>query len=194
MKSRRGVSQIIGALFALAIVAAFGSVLLIQGVQGVENFRSIINVFEEFKTPASQEILIIEHVRFHPASPKIDIWLRNTGTVDITVDKISLIKVNTQEVILDGSKTPILISDEVANTASLTCVGNAETIKIFQKEMKHICFDNDDVTMPSINNPGADEWRDELVTNPEQNDYEYRLSIITTHGNTFEAILTLFNN
>ena len=46
-KKRRAVSQVIGALFALAIVATFGSVLLIQGVQGVENFTAFLNIFEE---------------------------------------------------------------------------------------------------------------------------------------------------
>jgi len=40
LKSRKGVSQIIGSVFMLAVVAAIGSVILIQGIGDINTFTS----------------------------------------------------------------------------------------------------------------------------------------------------------
>src|SRR5574341_242670 len=99
-KKRRAVSQVIGALFALAIVATFGSVLLIQGVQGVQNFSSFLDIFEETEAKSAQEVFVIEHVKFNSTTIDIDIWVRNTGKIDIIIDRISIVKIDTQELIV----------------------------------------------------------------------------------------------
>ncbi|MEK6966274.1 MAG: hypothetical protein AABW62_02465, partial [Thermoproteota archaeon] len=104
-KKRRAVSQAIGALLALAIVAVFGSVLLIQGVQGVQNFTTFLDIFEETESKSAQEVFTVEHVRFTPNSDAIEIWVRNTGKIDIIIDKVSIVKINSQELI--GNKENI---------------------------------------------------------------------------------------
>src|SRR3989338_6116309 len=152
-KKRRAVSQVIGALFALAIVATFGSVLLIQGVQGVENFTAFLNIFEETEAKSAQEVLIIEHVKFNATiidengntvdnHEEIDIWVRNTGKIDIIIDRISIVKINTQELIV-----------------------NVEGINqdVFQKEVRQITLSSSDVTMPTVSCTCSD-WEDVFNT------------------------------
>lgn len=166
IRKRRGVSQIIGSIFALAIVAAFGSVLLIQGVQGIENFTSFLNVFEETESKSVNEALIIEHVRFDPDSKQIDVWIRNTGLIEIKVDQISIVKIDSQELIVN--------KDALDND-------------IFQKEVKQITISDSDVSMPS----GSTDWDEEFSNDP---DADYKITVTTAGGKSFETISNLFNS
>ena len=152
-KKRRAVSQVIGSLFALAIVATFGSVLLIQGVQGVENFTAFLNIFEETESKSAQEVFIVEHVKFNSTNKEIDIWVRNTGKIDIIIDKISIVKINSQE---------LIASEDEINKA------------IFQKEVRQITFTSANVTMPSISCSSCSTWQ--IVFNTEGST-EYRITV-----------------
>ena len=167
IRNRRAVSQVIGSLFALAIVAAVGSLFLIQGQQGILNFTNTLDVFERTEKQAAQEIFIIEHVRLDPESDQIDIWLRNTGTIDITIAQIRMIKIDTQELLID--------KPDVDTT-------------IFQEELQQITLSGTDVTLPS----GATTWEDE-VRAPDLNDYEYRIFITTTRNTAQDIVVELFN-
>ena len=173
-KKRRAVSQVIGALFGLAIVATFGSVLVIQGVQGVENFTAFLNIFEETEAKSAQEVFIIEHVKFNATAAdndhdeEIDIWVRNTGKIDITIDRISIVKIDTQELIV-----------------------NTEGINqnIFQKEIRQIRFTSTNVTMPT--SCSCQDWEDVFrLEGPS----EYRVTVTTTHDKSVESVAGLFNS
>jgi hypothetical protein len=167
-KKRRAVSQVIGALFALAIVATFGSVLLIQGVQGVENFTSFLNIFEETDAKSAQEVFIVEHVRFNPIGEDIEVWVRNTGKIDIIIDKISIVKVNTQE---------LIFSKESINQ------------NLFQKNYTRIALSSSDVvTFPSVS-PAT--WQG--VYNSEGSG-EYRITVTTIRDKSVESVAGLFNS
>ncbi|MBM3910348.1 MAG: hypothetical protein FJ356_01715 [Thaumarchaeota archaeon] len=174
-KKRRAVSQVIGALFALAIVATFGSVLLIQGVQGVENFTAFLNIFEQTEAKSAQEVFIIEHVKFNATATgdnhvEIDVWVRNTGKIDIIVDKISIVKINTQELI-----------------------ANAEGINknIFQKEVVRIGFTSANVTMPTVSPCPCTDWEDVFVA---EGSTEYRVTVTTIRDKSVETVAGLFNS
>ena len=165
MQKRRAVSQVIGSLFALAVVAAVGSLLLLQGQQGIMDFTNTLDVFEKTEKKAAQEIFIIEHVRLDPESDQVEIWLRNTGTIEFTVQQIRMIKIDTQELLIDNS---------TINTT------------IFQEEFAKITMTADD--MPS----GATTWEDE-VRAPDLNDYEYRIFVTTTRNTSQDIVIELFN-
>ena len=165
LQKRRAVSQVIGSLFALAVVAAVGSLLLLQGQQGIMDFTNTLDVFEKTEKKAAQEIFIIEHVRLDPESDQVEIWLRNTGTIEFTVQQIRMIKVDTQELLIDNS---------TINTT------------IFQEEFAKITMTAD--TMPS----GAATWEDE-VRAPDLNDYEYRIFVTTTRNTSQDIVIELFN-
>ena len=177
-KKRRAVSQVIGALFALAIVATFGSVLLIQGVQGVENFTAFLNIFEETEAKSAQEVFIVEHVRFDPTNEEIDIWVRNTGKIDIIIDRISIVKINTQELIV-----------------------NIENINqdVFQKEVRQITLgenedEDEEVTMPTLTPTGScscQDWEDVFVA---EGSTEYRITVTTIRDKSVETVAGLFNS
>jgi len=188
-KKRRAVSQVIGALFALAIVATFGSVLLIQGVQGVENFTAFLNIFEETEAKSTQEVFIIEHVKFNATiidengntvdnHEEIDIWIRNTGKIDIIIDRISIVKINTQELIV-----------------------NIENINqdVFQKEVRQITLgenedEDEEVTMPTLTPTGScscQDWEDVFVA---EGSTEYRITVTTIRDKSVETVAGLFNS
>ena len=175
-KKRRAVSQVIGALFALAIVATFGSVLLIQGVQGVENFTAFLNIFEETDAKSAQEVFIIEHVKFNATASdaahdeEIDIWVRNTGKIDIIIDKISIVKINTQE---------LIVSKENINQ------------DVFQKELRQITLSDSDVTIPTVDCLTCTDWVD--VFNDEGST-EYRITVTTIREKSVETVAGLFNS
>src|SRR3989338_11474882 len=185
-KKRRAVSQVIGSLFALAIVATFGSVLLIQGVQGVENFTAFLNIFEETESKSAQEVFIVEHVKFNATiidengntvdnHEEIDIWIRNTGKIDIIIDRISIVKINTQELIV-----------------------NVEGINqdIFQKEVRQITFGeitdaDNEITMPSVSCSCSTSWQQVFNT---EGSTEYRITVSTTRDKSVETVAGLFNS
>ena len=167
-KKRRAVSQVIGALLALAIVATFGSVLLIQGVQGVQNFTTFLDIFEETESKSAQEVFIVEHVKFNSTNQEIDVWVRNTGKIDIIIDKISIVKIDTQELIV-----------------------NKENINqdVFQKEVRQITLSGSDVTLPSSGTPTT--WQG--VYNNDV-DGVYRITVSTTRDKSVETVAGLFNS
>ena len=169
-KKRRAVSQVIGALLALAIVATFGSVLLIQGVQGVQNFTSFLDIFEETESKSAQEVFIVEHVKFNSTNQEIDVWVRNTGKIDIIIDKISIVKINSQE---------LIASEDEINKA------------IFQKEVRQITFTSANVTMPSISCSSCSTWQ--IVFNTEGST-EYRITVTTIRDKSVETVAGLFNS
>src|SRR3989344_2688851 len=160
-KKRRAVSQVIGALLALAIVTVFGSVLLIQGVQGVENFTAFLNIFEETEAKSAQEVFIVEHVKFNATDigtddhEEIDIWIRNTGKIDIIIDRISIVKIDSQE---------LIVSKENIDQ------------DIFQKEVRQITLSDSDVTIPTADCVSCTDWVD--VFNDEGST-EYRITVTT---------------
>ena len=173
-KKRRAISQVIGALLALAIVTVFGSVLVIQGVQGIENFTAFLNIFEETESKSAQEVFIVEHVKFNATASdnahdeEIDIWIRNTGKIDIIIDRISIVKIDSQELIV-----------------------NTEDINqdVFQKEFTEITLSGSDVTLPSSGSPTT--WQGVYNT---EGSTEYRITVTTIRDKSVETVAGLFNS
>ena len=171
IKKRRAVSQVIGALLALAIVATFGTVLLIQGVQGVQNFTSFLDIFQNTGAKSAQEVFVVEHVRFTPTTDAIEIWVRNTGKIDITVDKVSIVKINSQE---------LIVSKEGINK------------NVFQKNATRIQFySSANVTMPTKNCSCSSSWQQVFNT---EGSGSYRITVSTIRDKSIETIAGLFNS
>ena len=98
---RKAVSQIIGSLFMLTIVVGIGSVVLFQGLNGINAFNSSLTGIVTQKKTSTGEDLLIEHVRFDPSTTgKITIWVRNVGATDSEVRTIKIVKVDTQDLIV----------------------------------------------------------------------------------------------
>ena len=64
LSRRRGISQIVGSLFMLAIVVPIGVVILSTGLYEVADFNRFLTVTRDQGIDATREDIIFEHVRF----------------------------------------------------------------------------------------------------------------------------------
>lgn len=169
--AKRGISTIVGTLIMVAVVAAIGSVIMFQGLNGINDFNYYLSFLTGSKN-SSQENLIIEHVRFNPTTADLDIWVRNTGTVEVEIAKIAVVNMNSQEIVLN----------EISNDI----VPISENIEI-----------NEIADLPLSVGGG---WEDDptcvaydTVTPCPYEFAQYRISITTLSGNTFETLAMPFN-
>jgi hypothetical protein len=122
---RRAVSQIIGTLIMLGIVAVAGGVLFIKGLQVLTDFNAVVSAESNSAAEKIQEKLTITHVRFHKDDSNNDrnatIYLRNTGQVE--ADIISIKILNRDEQTLDCcdsfSSSTLQIQDPTQITVTL---------------------------------------------------------------------------
>ena len=168
LKKRRGLSQIMGGLLMLAIVVPLGSVVLLSGVTEITAFNNSMSNTIEYRNNGIQEDLVFEHIRFEPTSKIITISAFNTGSVDIVVDRITVVNMSNQEILFKidsvSSFVPIVLS-----------VQNSTDINI---EADLLRYGN-----PLFN------WND--GNNPTN--WEYRISIITARGNFFDTVVRPYN-
>ncbi len=127
-QKRRGVSQIIGALLMLSIVVIVGTAILLPGLSAIEDFRNVISV-EDAKNDSSRESLVIEHVNFTPATPagEITLYVRNTGSISAIVDTMTIVKIGTQDLLLNDNtiNTEIFVKEVKTITKPVTSLGGS---------------------------------------------------------------------
>jgi len=104
---RKGISQIVGSLFMLAIVVPIGVVILSTGLYEVADFNRFLTVTRDQGTDAVREDIIFEHVRFEPSTNQITISLRNISTVETIVDRITIVNMTTQKLIIYNDTLPL---------------------------------------------------------------------------------------
>lgn len=170
LTKRRGLSQIMGGLLMLAIVVPLGSVVLLSGVTEITAFNNSMSNTVEYRNNAIQEDLVFEHIRFEPSTQMVTITALNTGSVDIIVDKITLVNTTNQEILFKiddvSAFAPIVLS--VQNTADIA-----------------IEVDLDRYSQP----PDFFSWDDGMAPTK----WEYKISIITARGNFFDTVARAYN-
>lgn len=113
IKKRPAVSNIIGSLVVLAIVASVGSVILFQGLNQINAFNYDLTLHEKERVNELREDIIFEHVRFDPdpdplnGGDNLHLFLANVGTVDTQIISVTVVKINTQELIFNRETPPI---------------------------------------------------------------------------------------
>ncbi len=160
---RRGVSQVIGSLLLMAIVVPLGTVILFNGTSEINAFNNELSNSLEFRNDGVQEDLVFEHIRFDPASTQVMISLRNSGTVETTIDRISIVNMTNQKLVY-----------------KITDLSTFAPIKIPLKN-------STDITVDAVNIEGVN-WGSGNVDGKE-----YRISIITQRGNFFDTVAGAFN-
>ncbi|MDH3678157.1 MAG: hypothetical protein OEQ12_07650, partial [Nitrosopumilus sp.] len=126
-KKRRGVSQIIGTLVVLALVASVGSVILFQGLNQINAFNHDLTFHDKAHNDALREDILFEHASFDPASKELTLYLANIGTIDSTVSTVKVVKIDSQELIIsqdDLNETILLESHINFNTTASLIQGN----------------------------------------------------------------------
>ena len=163
LKKRRGLSQIMGSLLMLAIVVPLGSVVLFSGITEITAFNNSMSNTIEYRNNGIQEDLVFEHIRFEPNSKVVTISTLNTGSVEIVVDRITLVNMTNQEILFDiysvGTFVPIVL--QVQNSTDIDITANLVGI----------------------------DWSD----SDDPTNWEYRISIITSRGNFFDTVARPYN-
>ena len=167
LKNRRAVSQVMGSLVILGIVSSVGSVILLNGLGSVSAFTYDLSFHEKSKNLTHREAIIFEYVRFEPNTDNIAINLANIGTVESTISTITILKIDTQEII-----------------ANWVDVNQHIQIKDYQK------ITLDDVVESEIQLTGdvTDTWNDVIYRTSD-----YKISLTTTRGNFFTTVASPFN-
>jgi hypothetical protein len=98
-KNRRAVSQIIGSVAILGIVASVGSVILFNGMDSISAFSYDLSFHESSKNQIHREDIVFEHIRFEPNTDDISIDIVNIGTVESTIATVTIVKIDDQEII-----------------------------------------------------------------------------------------------
>jgi len=98
-KNRRAVSQIIGSVAILGIVASVGSVILFNGMDSISAFSYDLSFHEPSKNQIHREDIVFEHVRFEPFTDNLTIDLVNIGTVESIIATVTIVKIDDQEII-----------------------------------------------------------------------------------------------
>jgi predicted PurR-regulated permease PerM len=124
-KSKRAVSQIIGTLFMLAIVVPIGSVIVTKGLNQVGEINNRLASGITLENEKGQEDIVFEHIRFDPMGKQITISVRNVGTTESTISKVTVVKTQTQELIVNDQNISINAQPKVGLTISE--IGNIST-------------------------------------------------------------------
>lgn len=112
-----------GSMVILGVVASVGSVILFNGMNEINAFTYDLTFYDKAKNEALREDLIFEHVHFKPNTNNVTVYLTNIGTIDSTVESLSIVKIDTQEILVNwaNTNTPIMLkgSSSIPITASL---------------------------------------------------------------------------
>ena len=112
----------------LAVVIPVGVVILSTGMSEVAEFNYKVGVTGEQNIDRIQEDVTFEHVRFVPSTDQVILSLRNTGSIDTGINKITIVKMDTQDLILSEDNLAPFISlqdfGDVTINANLPLGGN----------------------------------------------------------------------
>lgn len=163
LKKRRGLSQIMGGLLMLAIVVPLGSVVLFSGITEITAFNNSLSNTIEYRNNGIQENLVFEHIRFEPNSNVVTITALNTGSIEIVVDRITLVNMTNQKILfkIDSVSSFVPLVLQVQNSTDI----------------------NIDADLGGFN------WED----SGDPTKWEYRISIITARGNFFDTVARPYN-
>jgi len=165
LKKRRGVSQIIGSLIVLAVVASIGSVILFQGLNQINAFNYSLTFNDREHNEALREDILFEHVKFDPNYNGLILYLANIGSIDSSIATITVVKVDTQELLLawsdvDAIDGAIPIEDHTVIITNVTAI------------------------------QGSGIWNQ---TSYNQTDYDYKISITTSKGNFYSTVASPYD-
>jgi hypothetical protein len=166
VKNRRAVSQIMGSIVILGIVSSVGSVILFNGMNSISAFTYDLSFHEKSKNQIHREDIIFEHIRFEPNTDNISIDLANIGTVESTITNITILKIDTQEIIANW--VDVNDSIEITNNQKITLDS----------------IDDSEIILTT----GTQTWNDPYYLNSE-----YKISLTTSKGNFITTVASPFN-
>ncbi|NIP62907.1 MAG: hypothetical protein GWN01_09605 [Nitrosopumilaceae archaeon] len=155
-----------GNLVVLGIVSSIGSVILFHGLDEINAFSYDLSFHDSTRNDGLREDIVFEHIYFKPGSDDVEISLLNVGSIDSTLDRITIVKSDTQEIIVDRKDVGSLASPD----DSLITINGEKTILITTTAL------------------GSSNWDD-----PYYVDSEYKISLTTSRNNFFSTVAVPFN-
>ena len=153
-----------GSIVILGIVTSVGSVILFNGMNSISAFTYDLSFHEKTKNQIHREDIIFEHVRFEPGNDDLIINLANIGTVDSTITNVTILKIDTQDIIANW-----LDVEEI----------------ILTKNNHQIILDGSNL---DLTKGVVEEWDDDYYEFSK-----YKISLKTVKGNFFTTIASPFN-
>jgi hypothetical protein len=129
IRKRRAISQIMGSVVILGVVTSIGSVILFNGMNQINAFSYDLSFHDKAKNEAYRENLMFEHVRFEPGTNQIILYLANTGTTESTIESITVVQLDTQNILVDweeGVSSTVQIK-ESSNPITIDANLNSQT-------------------------------------------------------------------
>ena len=83
----------------LAIVVPLGTVLLVNGTSEINAFNNQMTGSLVYNNQGIREEIIFEHIRFDPPTGDVTISLRNTGSVETIIDRVTLVNMTSQNIL-----------------------------------------------------------------------------------------------
>lgn len=139
-RKRRGISQIIGTLFMLALVVPIGTVIVTRGLNEVGEIGNRLSSGITYQNEGGREDIVFEHIRFNPTGDQVTISLRNVGSIDTTIAKITMVKTDTQELMINnknvGISTQPRVGADIDSAANLLFSGRWDDPAYVNSEYK----------------------------------------------------------
>ncbi|NQV38994.1 MAG: hypothetical protein HQ505_00380 [Nitrosopumilus sp.] len=163
-----------GSIVILGIVSSVGSVILFNGMNSISAFTYDLSFHEKSKNEIHREDIMFEHVRFVPGDDNIEIDLLNIGTVESNISNITILKIDTQEII--------------ANWVDVEEVVPVET-------NKKIILDSFDILLTNgiVTQTWDDDYYYYVDANAANGVAKYKISLTTVKGNFFTTVVSPFN-
>ena len=172
LKNRRAVSQIMGSIVILGIVSSVGSVILFNGMNSISAFTYDLSFHEKSKNQIHREDIIFEHIRFEPGTDDLIINLANIGTVDSTITNITILKIDTQDIIANWI--------DVEET-----VLTQDNLQVF--------LDGSNLDLSKGTLPIWDDNYYYFIDGSAIDVAKYKISLTTVKGNFFTTVASPFN-
>ena len=147
----------------VAVVIPIGVIILSSGMSEVAEFNQKVGVNGEQNINRVQEDVVFEHVHFDPSSKEVVLSIRNIGTIETDINKITIVRMDTQDLIFYQDNLAGFLS--LQNYSDISITGNL---------------------------PGGHTWSDGDGFGLYK-DSDYKISVITTRGNFFDTIARPFN-
>ena len=116
VKKRRGISQIMGTMFMLALVVPIGTVIVTKGLNEVGLISNRLTSGITYENEGGQEDVVFEQVHFDPMGNQVTISVRNVGTIDTTIVKVVMVKADTQDLLINEKNVTVAAQPGVSTT------------------------------------------------------------------------------
>jgi hypothetical protein len=112
-----------GTMFMLALVVPVGTVVVTKGLNEVGEISNRLSSGITFQSEGGREDIVFEHVRFNPTDSQVTVSLRNVGGIESTITKITLVKTDTQEILINDKSLLInaqpRVGTDIVSSANL---------------------------------------------------------------------------